>query len=151
MTRLVNHLRHNVVAYIALFVALGGTSYAAVSVANHSIVPQKFNGRYIGGYVRAWASVRADGRLIASGGGVHAGLDPFISGHYVITWRPKPRSRCSSVGNVGIQNALSPGYLIMQSIVDRTRGQQTVVQTYNAQGRPTDLPFTVALVCAIPN
>ena len=29
MTRILNHARGNLVAYIALFVALGGTSYAA--------------------------------------------------------------------------------------------------------------------------
>ena len=57
MTRLTTHLRRNVVAYLALFVALGGTSYAAVSVRDHSLVPQKFNPKYMGGYVRAWVSV----------------------------------------------------------------------------------------------
>ena len=52
MTRVLNHLRSNVVAYLALFVALGGTSYAAISLPagsvgnrqlkNHSISPIKF-------------------------------------------------------------------------------------------------------------
>jgi hypothetical protein len=31
MTRIANHIRNNVIGYLALFVALGGTSYAAVS------------------------------------------------------------------------------------------------------------------------
>src|SRR5215471_18394633 len=37
MTRLGAHLRANVVAYIALFVALGGSSYAAVRVGSPQI------------------------------------------------------------------------------------------------------------------
>ena len=52
MTGAIQHLRRNVVAYIALFVALGGTSYAAWSlprasvgarqIKNHVIEPVKF-------------------------------------------------------------------------------------------------------------
>ena len=48
LNRLVVHVRRNVVAYIALvmsFGALTGTSYAAFSLADHSIIPSKFNGR----------------------------------------------------------------------------------------------------------
>ena len=51
MNAALTHLRKNVVAYVALFVALGGTSYAAVSLPagsvgnrqlkNHSITPIK--------------------------------------------------------------------------------------------------------------
>ncbi len=37
MTKLLNHLKHNVVAYLALFVALGGTSYAAVNLPAGSV------------------------------------------------------------------------------------------------------------------
>ena len=46
MKRLVNHARSNAVAYAALFVALGGSSYAAVringsQIQNRSINPRK--------------------------------------------------------------------------------------------------------------
>lgn len=150
MSRVVTHLRRNVVAYIALFVALGGTSYAAVSVANHSLVPQKFNPKYIGGYVRAWASVNAQGHVIASGGGVRAGLDPIIAGHYVISWRPRPVSGCTTIGSVGIGQSLTPGYLITQSYRTSSRGQQSIVQTYDSLGQQAPLAFAVALLCATP-
>jgi hypothetical protein len=76
MPRLIAHARHNAIAYLALFVALGGTSYAAVNLPagsvgnrqlrNHSISPIKLNRSSIGGYVRYWARVSADGELIAS-------------------------------------------------------------------------------------
>lgn len=37
MSRLTGHVRHNVVAYLALFVALGGTSYAAIRLPANSV------------------------------------------------------------------------------------------------------------------
>ena len=150
MSRVVTHLRRNVVAYIALFVALGGTSYAAVSVANHSLVPQKFNPKYIGGFVRAWASVNAQGQVISSAGGVRVGLDPVITGHYIISWHPRPASRCTALGTVATYQSLSPGYLIIEAYRTPSRGQQTLVQTYNSQGQQTDFPFNVELLCATP-
>ena len=72
MTRFLGHLRSNVVAYLALFVALGGTSYAAFSMPagsvgnralkNHSITPVKLDRSQIAGYVRDWAHDRPAGR-----------------------------------------------------------------------------------------
>jgi hypothetical protein len=76
MTRVLNHLRSNVVAYLALFVALGGTSYAAIGLPagsvgnrqlkNHSISPIKFDRGSIAGYVRDWAEIDPSGQLVAS-------------------------------------------------------------------------------------
>ena len=76
MSKVVRHLKQNVVAYLALFVALGGTSYAAIrlptgsvgnrQIRNHSITPIKFDRNTIGGYVRMWARVSADGKVLAS-------------------------------------------------------------------------------------
>ena len=37
MIRLLTHVRSNAVAYVALFVALGGTSYAATQLAPGSV------------------------------------------------------------------------------------------------------------------
>ena len=37
MKRLRAHIRHNVVGYLALFVALGGASYAAVNLPANSV------------------------------------------------------------------------------------------------------------------
>jgi hypothetical protein len=46
--RLLRHARANAVAYLALFVALGGTSYAAVHIAAHSIGPRELRPHSIG-------------------------------------------------------------------------------------------------------
>ena len=71
MRAILTHLRGNVVAYIALFIALGGTSYAAFSLPagsvgdrqlqNHAIDPVKLNPATIGASIRAWADVTWDG------------------------------------------------------------------------------------------
>ena len=37
VTKLLAHVKHNVIAYLALFVALGGTSYAAIKIPNNSV------------------------------------------------------------------------------------------------------------------
>ena len=65
--RIWRHVRANTVAYIALFVALGGTSYAATQlpansvgarqIKNHSITPIKLNPSDIGASVRFWAVI----------------------------------------------------------------------------------------------
>jgi len=65
LNRVVQHIRSNVVAYVALFVALGGTSYAALKlpansvgtkqIKNHSITPIKLDPSKTGAVVRFWA------------------------------------------------------------------------------------------------
>jgi hypothetical protein len=152
MTQLLVHLRRNSVAYLALFVALGGTSYAALNLPNHSIEPVKLNPRLIGGYVRAWASVSARGRVTASGGGPRVQVDTFVGpGHYLIDWPTKPSTRCETTGSVDFTGGGPvPGYVITQSGASRGRGEQSAVQTYSAQGEPTPLAFDVELICSTP-
>jgi hypothetical protein len=86
MTRVLRHLRSQAVAYVALFVALGGTGYAAVSLPahsvgsrqlktgavgtsqlkNHSVAPIKLATSSIAGYVHDYAQVNGQGELVAS-------------------------------------------------------------------------------------
>lgn len=76
LARVLRHLQQNTVAYIALFLALGGTGYAAFTlpansvgarqIENHSITPIKFDRSTISGVVRYWARIDATGKVIAS-------------------------------------------------------------------------------------
>lgn len=72
LLRVLDHARRHAVAYVALFVALGGTSYAAVTLPNGSITAAKLNRSSIGGYVRAWAHVNSDGRVVSGSPGARA-------------------------------------------------------------------------------
>ena len=86
MIRILNHFKNNVIAYLALFVALGGTGYAAVNlrpgsvgsrqlrngavtnrkIANGSVTPRKLNGKDITGSVAMWARISASGTAVAT-------------------------------------------------------------------------------------
>ena len=58
---MVNHLRRNAVAYAALFVALGGTSYAAVTLPRDSVGTRQLqNGAVTGPKVKAHSLRAAD-------------------------------------------------------------------------------------------
>lgn len=71
-----SHLRANVIGYFALFVALGGTSYAAVNIPNGSVgtrqlrngvvTANKLNRHSIPGYVAFWAHIYNTGAVLAS-------------------------------------------------------------------------------------
>ena len=83
MLKTLTFIRHNAIALAALFVALGGTSYAALSlpagsvgskqlrngavtakkIANGSITPSKLDARTIGGSIRHWARVNQTGQV----------------------------------------------------------------------------------------
>ncbi|MGH2926696.1 MAG: hypothetical protein ACRET5_15765 [Steroidobacteraceae bacterium] len=152
IVQLARAARRNVIAWAALFVALGGTGVAAVALSNGSITPVKLNARSIGGYVRGWVAVSARGRVTGSGGSVRVQADSGVAaGHYIVNWRPRPTSRCASVGSVSIAGGLVPGYVTTSSASTRGRGEQSVVQVYDAQGQPAALPFMLELVCATPH
>jgi hypothetical protein len=163
MRRVLIHARANVVAYLALFVALGGTSYAAVSlpagsvgnrqIRNQSIDPDKFNSRYIRGNIRMWASVSASGKVVAGGRGVKVVPQGSLPGDYLISPAPKssiaiPR-RCAGMANVDGTSTL-PGYANAEVVVGSPRQSprwQVVVTTYASSGEPVSLPFDVAVIC----
>jgi hypothetical protein len=87
MTKFLRHLQANVVAYLALFVALGGTGYAAANLPagsvgtrqlkNHSITPIKFDRGSVAGYVRDWITIDSRGVILGSRPKAH-----------MIVWRP---------------------------------------------------------------
>ncbi len=74
--KLLISLRQNTIALLALFIALGGTSYAAISlprnsvgarqIRNHTVTPDKLNASAIGGYVLDWAQIATAGIIESS-------------------------------------------------------------------------------------
>jgi hypothetical protein len=117
MKRLTDHLRANVIGYLALFVALGGTGYAALSIPRNSvgtrqlrngaITPVKL-GKGIAGSVRAWAIVGPDGKVIAGGGRPRVLTGVVPDGGYTIEWGVPIPSTCATVANVEKRAALGP-------------------------------------------
>jgi hypothetical protein len=167
MSRLSQHVRSNAVAYLALFVALGGTSYAAISLpagsvgtaqlqngavtanklANGAVSARKLDGSAIGGSVRHWASVSADGRVLGGSRGARV----TVSGaEYKLRWNAEFSSRCAVV----ITPAAVPG---IAPIADSTgvgvddpgpgRGDTTVFVWTYSHDMPTKAPFYAAVIC----
>jgi hypothetical protein len=148
--RIQHHIRANVVAYLALFLSLGGTSVAAVSLANHSIDPVKLDPNNIGGYVRAWASVDASGHIAASGGRVTVRTGGAFPGRYFFTWHTKVTGACRVIGSVDTGAGGVPAYLTGGFTGIPRKGPTGIVYTYDSQGQPTPQPFDVELLCSTP-
>ena len=158
------HTQRNAVAYVALFVALAGSSYAAVSISgkqirNHTINPAKFNPRFINGNVRAWALIGANGRVIASAGRPRVALAAALPSEYRIFWGVKvghcatvasidgadsrPTEQVTGPGNSTLE--LASGYAVASLLHGRV--PITLVDTYSQAGRPTQMAFNVAVIC----
>jgi hypothetical protein len=177
MNNIIAHLRANIVAYVALFVALGGTSYAAVSIPrgsvgttqlrNHAVTPVKL-AKGISGSVRAWAIVAPDGKVIA-GGGKPRVLAPLPDGHYTIDWGVPIPNPCATVAGIDSRGALGPtetvpvpggngmvnviaGYVSQMKTVggsDQSGNTTptTDLLTFDQAGQLAPLPFDIAVIC----
>jgi hypothetical protein len=171
MNRILGHMRANAVAYLALFVALGGSSYAAVNlppgsvgerqIRNHSIDPVKLNPKFIAGSVRAWAIVGSGGKVIAGGGGPKTGT-PVTPGSYEIRWTQRLPSNCSTVATIdGNHSAateriatpgntsvpVTAGYAVADTSRTGPQNGVTFVTTFNQSGQLVPLGFDVVVIC----
>ena len=168
MHRALDYARQHAIATIALvcsLLALATSSYAAFflppgsvgnrELKNHAINPDKLNPRFVGGYVRAWASVSARGRVITGGGKPHVHLGA-ATGQYIVQWHAGAFTGC--VPNVGVQGSpfgrstsqTSPGFAIAGGNHTTAQRGAVGIATYNAQAQAAALPFYVAVICATP-
>jgi hypothetical protein len=166
-SRLLSHARSNAIGYLALFVALGGTSYAVVSLpagsvgtrqlrneavttkklANGSITQAKLDPGAIGGTIRHWARVDADGTIVSSSG--HAQNNGIArDGNYVISWSDSFSNRCIAVATSRATGSiLSPPSGYANTNLVGKHPTAVVVNTYNARGQPSPAAFSLAVIC----
>jgi hypothetical protein len=160
IVRLLAHIRSNAVAYVALtvsFLALGGGAYAAFTLPagsvgnrqlrNGSISPSKLDRSLIGGSVRDWAQVNANGTIVSSSSRArNAGVAQ--DGDYLITWADTFSSRCVPVVTVlGTASLLSPATGFANARVTSSHPTGVWVSTYTAQGTSAPEPFSLAVIC----
>ena len=174
MTRLFAHLRHNTVGYLALFVALGGTGYAAISIprnsvgtrqlragavtgknlANGSIDPSKFDKAMIAGSIRAWVAVGPTGAVVASSEpvtevqwsqGGPAGYGGSLVFAHSFGGTGRAGTGCLAMGaNLGPGGGLT----VQAGYAPGTATFDAVhVNTYFAGGSPFTFGFWVMVVC----
>jgi hypothetical protein len=170
MRRLAAHVRGNVVAYLALFVALGGTSYAAfrlpagsvgtrqlrngavtsTKIANGSITPAKLNAGAVGGTIRHWAFVDQDGTLIGGSRGSHVSL-----GHggspYLVSWGDRFPHSCavlaSSPGTEGTDPIATSIGIHVNEPASRFGATVVWVSPYGHNAMFISARFYVTVIC----
>jgi hypothetical protein len=161
MSKLASHIRRNVVAYLALFVALGGTSYAAVNLPansvgtrqlkNHSVTPAKLDRGSIAGYVRDWAKISSGGILIASR--PRAKLIVWRTGSFepggIIQWaHPFPGSCFAEATTASL--GPTPTYASALAGNGGTQPNPQAVVVLSAPPGPWDITVNVAIICPQP-
>jgi hypothetical protein len=167
VTRLIHHLRSNAIAYLALIVALGGTSYAAINLpansvgprqlksgavttnklANGSVTAKKLDGKSIGGSVLHWANVREDGHVLGGSRGASASL---AAGHrYRITWGKAFANRCAVfASSPGVEGHAPIADSIGTQIIQSPNGKSTSLWVFPySGGGGIAAPLSVAVVC----
>ena len=169
MKRLSQHIRANAIAYLALFVALGGTSYAAINLpagsvgtrqlhngsvtsrklANGSVTPAKLDARAMGGSVRHWAFVNQDGRIIGGSQGIrvseHGGAPP-----YFVSWGDQFSHSCAVLANSPGTEGIAPFADSIGVHVNEpgTRHGATVVWVWpSSSGTIVSARFYIAVIC----
>jgi hypothetical protein len=174
--RLISHLRNNLVGWIALFVALGGTGYAAIGIPrnsvgsaqlrNHSVTPVKLNPKSIGGSVRAWAIVSSTGKVLSASGAPRVDFVSSSPGLFDIRWSVRFPPHCATLANIDSQSpatetipitvggstgteTLAAGYVsaVASSSARASTRSGTLLTTFNQAGQPTPLAFDVAVIC----
>jgi hypothetical protein len=167
MICLVSHIRSNAIAYLALFVALGGTSYAAArlgpasvgtaqlrngavtakKLAKGSVTPAKLDASTIGGGVRHWADVSASGAIQSSSSRAHV-IGAPADGGYVISWSDTFSHKCAAIATPqGVSLVLGPSSGYANTHISGADPTSVTVDIYNAQGQPSPAAFSVAVIC----
>jgi hypothetical protein len=170
MTPVWSHLRSNTVGYIALFIALGGTSYAAVNLpagsvgakqlhagavtssklATGSVTPAKLDRQAIGGSIVRWAYVDVGGKVLGGSAGAHATAPAQPGQPYLVSWGDRfPRSCAVLTSSPGTEgNAPIAGQIGIHVNEPGTKHGSTVIWAWpSSNGTYTDARFYVAVIC----
>jgi hypothetical protein len=159
VTKLLNHFKHNVIAYGALFVALGGTSYAAIKLpagsvgtkqlrngavtnkklAKGSVAAGDLDHKTLGGSVRGYVQISALGQILASRPAAKVvvwhttGPDPGGT----IQWTQRMPSSCFAMATAVYRGGTSPS---------ASAFLQSGALTFIGVSMP-EVPVNVAVIC----
>ena len=158
-------LRSQAIGVIALFVALGGTGYAAINIpassigtrqlhnaavtnkklADGSITTAKLNGHSIAGSVVFWARIDQGGQVVSSS--EPARTTGWASGHGAVIFRAQISSKCFALANV-TTTPVTLGYVTTTSSAS-VGGQEQLSLFMETAGtnQPGPLPVVVAEIC----
>ncbi len=168
MTRVLNHARNNLVGYIALFVALGGTSYAAISLpagsvgttqlrngavtsrklAKQAVSAANLDPRSIAGHIADWAQIRADGHVISSGPKASVFVRDSTRGLFQVSWHRSIPPSCMAVASPANVPAVV-GQATANTLGPDGSGRSAfvLVQTFDASGNNVPENVNVVVIC----
>lgn len=160
-------IRHNAIALAALFIALGGTSYAAFSLpagsvgtrqlrngavtgrklARGAVTAASLNSKTLAGHIALWAQILADGQVVSSSPRA-AVVRYAVSGTERITWSRTVSQRC-----IALANPANVGPLTSAATASATgpyphrHSTDLVISTFSGDGTLTPENVNVIVVC----
>lgn len=166
LVTILRHLRSNAVGYAALFVALGGTSYAAVNIPRNSVGTRQLRngavtssklgrsavtprqlGSPIAGYVAFWARIDQTGAVIRSS--EPATTRNWSTGNGVIAFRGRFSGTCFPLATAGPPVGAGTAGFVSGFASPGAPGEEGIdvamVPDGVNQGGP--LPIFIALIC----
>ena len=144
------------IGVIALFVALGGTGYAAINLPagsvstrqlrNGAVTAKKLDRDSIGGYVAFWAKVYTTGRVLASSAPAKSSGWSGLGGN--ISFRGELPNSCFPVAAIGAP-AISNGYVstVTSSSASGSTGISLNLGGNVLNGQRQPLSVNVAEIC----
>jgi hypothetical protein len=168
MTRILTHVRNNVVGYLALFVALGGSSYAAISLpadsvgtrqlangavtshklANHAVTAAALDPKSIAGHIADWAQIRADGHVNASSPRASVTLSDPSRGLYQVYWHRSIPQKCVAIANpVNVAPLTAPATADTFGPNGQGRSAHIVVATFDSSSNNVPENVNVVVIC----
>ena len=151
MLKILTFIRHNAIALVALFVAIGGSSYAAVSIngsqiRNGTINAVKLDPTSIAGSIRAWAIIYGDSTSVTAGpSSSHIRVSTYGVGES-ITWTHRRFAQSCMPMATPLGSPTTGGYGSVTTQFDARDGTLTL-QGFGPDkvGRPQ--PAYVMIVC----
>ena len=168
MRHLLHHIKSNAVGYVALFVALGGTSYAAISLpqgsvgtrqlrngavtsrklAKQSVTAAALDPKTIAGHVADWAQIRADGHVLSSRPRASVTFSDPTRGIFRVSWHQAIPQSCITVATPSnVPAALGSASADTFGPVGRGRATNLLVQTFDSAGGNVPINVSVLVVC----
>jgi hypothetical protein len=170
--RLIHHANQHSIGYVALvcsLLALGGASYAAVNIPDHSvgskkikngavgekqlknksIDPVKWDPTYVTSFVRRWANVGSNGKYLSGAPHGSSTAQAAHPGTYELTWGDAFKGFCAPIVSVDSTPGTPAGAgFANANIVTQSKNATAVfVHTYDTSGNPAPEPFSIAIIC----
>lgn len=168
MKRLVHGLKSQSIGVVALFVALAGTGYAAISIpagsigtralrngavtssklGKRSVTAKKLDPKSIAGTVEFWARIDQSGNVVRSS--EPATTNSWATGHGAITFRGRFSAACFPLATAGPPLGLGTVGFVSGFASPGAPGQEGLFLTMvpdGGGGSAGPLPVFVALIC----